>query len=91
MADEVTFEDIVESLPDDALLADGFEDALIGVAETAEGLAALYDRAKCIKIPVDRDGMTDDDANEFFDYNVIRGAVQMGPGAPVFGEIMRAK
>jgi hypothetical protein len=87
MAEDPTFQDIVEALPDDAMLADGFEDALVGMVETADGLVALYDRRKCIKILEDRDDMTEEDAEEYFDYNVIRGAV--GTGAPMFAEIMR--
>lgn len=54
------------------LNADGFEDALIGFAwpQATGAKCAVYDRNKCIEILMDRDGMTEEDANEYFDFNV---------------------
>jgi hypothetical protein len=41
-----------------ALFADGFDDALIGIARRANGDAlAAYSREKCVKVLMDRDGM----------------------------------
>ena len=55
----------------EALLADGFEDAIIGYVERFNsGPVALYDREKCIRILVERDDMDRDEAEEFFDFNV---------------------
>ena len=53
------------------LLADGFEDAFIGVAVCNGNRCAVYDQAKCIEILMERDGMTHEDAVEYFDYNVL--------------------
>jgi len=53
------------------LLADGFEDAFIGVAVRNGAECAVYDRDKCIKILIERDGMTEDEALDYFEYNVI--------------------
>ena len=66
-----------------ALFADGFDDALIGIARraTQEPLVA-YDREKCIRTLMDRDGMSREDAEEFFEFNVI--GAWMGEGTPVF-------
>jgi hypothetical protein len=66
-----------------ALFADGFDDALIGIARRANGDAlAAYSREKCVKVLMDRDGMDEAEANEFFDFNVIGSWV--GEGTPLF-------
>lgn len=67
----------------EALMADGFDKAIIGVAERC-GLAALvvYDAAKCIDILVKRDGMTHDEASEFFNFNTLGAYV--GENTPLF-------
>jgi hypothetical protein len=53
------------------LLADGFNDALIGTAERA-GMrdVAAYDAEKCIQILIDRDGMSAQEAHEFFENEI---------------------
>lgn len=68
---------------EDALLADGFEDALIGVAERINlGPVAAYDVEKIISILIKRDGMDEGEAYEFFEFN-IKGA-WMGEFTPVY-------
>lgn len=69
------------------LLADGFEEALIGTVQVFSKTIALYDRDKCIKILVKRDGMSRDDAEEYFDFNVTGSYV--GEHTPAFATIMR--
>lgn len=68
------FERIREQLNEanpEALLADGFEEALIGTAMVfSKGPVALYDRAKCIQILVERDKMSEEEAEEYFSFNV---------------------
>ena len=68
----------------EALLADGFEDALIGVGQQFYKTLAVYDRQKCIEILMERDGMTDEEAVEYFDYNVTGAWV--GENTPIFFE-----
>ena len=67
----------------EALLCDGFDDAVIGVAQriNLEPVVA-YDVDGIIKILMERDEMTHEDALEYFYYNV-QGA-WMGEGTPVF-------
>lgn len=71
------------------LLADGFEDAFIGIGHrfesTGHAMFATYDREKCIQIMIDRDGMDPDEAEEFFQFNV-EGAY-MGETTPAFVNI----
>ena len=56
----------------DVLIADGFDDAIIGIAERyGMNPVVLYDKHKCIKIMQDRDGMTEEEAIEFFYYNIV--------------------
>jgi hypothetical protein len=63
------------------LLADGFEEALIGTARRSNGMAvAVYDTNKCLEI-LSRD-MSPEDAEEYFSFNV-EGA-WMGERTPIF-------
>ena len=68
--------------PSDALLADGFEDALIGYGRQFVHDVAIYDYGRCIEILISREGMTEEDATEFFEFNVIGAWV--GPNTPIF-------
>ena len=67
----------------EALLADGFESAVVGMCERFGALPVVaYDKGKCIEILVERDGMDYEEAVEYFDFNVIGSWV--GDGTPVF-------
>lgn len=65
-----------------ALTMNGFDDAIVGVAERC-GKPALvvYDRDKCIGVLLDRDGMDREEADEFFSFN-CEGA-WVGEGTPL--------
>ena len=68
---------------EEALLADGFEDAIVGICERFGAVPVVaYDRDKCIEILMDRDGMEDEEAVEYFEFNVAGSYV--GDGTPVF-------
>ena len=62
--------------------ADGFEEALIGYGQQFNHPVAVYDTQKCLGILQDRDGMSEDEAVEYFDYNV-QGAY-VGDSTPIF-------
>lgn len=66
----------------EALYADGFEDAIIGVGRQFNTDVVVYDEAKCIEILVLRDQMTPDEAEEFFEFNVVGAYV--GDHTPIF-------
>ena len=51
------------------MLADGFEEAFVGVARQFNKPIAVYHRGKCINILM-KQGMTEDEAEEFFSFNV---------------------
>jgi len=78
----MTREDVADINPE-ALMCDGFDDAIIGMAERINlGPVVAYDVDMMIKIMVTRDGMTEEEAMEFFDYNII--GAWMGEFTPVF-------
>ncbi|GAB6440609.1 hypothetical protein bcgnr5369_02470 [Bacillus cereus] len=69
-------------LYEDVLFADGYDDAIMGFAERCGLTVVLYDSRKCIEILVERDGMTDEEAWEWFSYNVLGAYV--GEKTPMF-------
>jgi hypothetical protein len=64
------------------LLADGLEDAFIGVSCGFGPNKAIYDWDKCVDIFMTRDGMTYEEAVEWIDYNVTGAYV--GEQTPEF-------
>ena len=67
----------------DALLADGFEDAILGVAERcSQDALVVYDAEKCVEILMSRDHLSYEAAQEFFDFNVAGAWV--GVHTPLF-------
>ena len=67
---------------DKILLADGFDNAFIGVDNGHRHLKAIYDTYKVINILVERDGMDEDEALEFFEFNIAGAYV--GKHTPEF-------
>lgn len=56
----------------EAILADGFEDAFIGFAERCgSGAVAVYDFANAVKVLMGRDGMSEEEAEEYLHFNVL--------------------
>jgi|SRR5215471_1206132 len=95
----MTTEEILEALQetaDDApedeplLLADGFEDALLGTLEGCGRPTVLcYDYDRCIEILIERDGMTEPDAHEWMSFNVVGSYV--GKTTPLWLHNLRAR
>lgn len=78
-----------EQLPDDqtVVLADGLEDAFIGVGRTFNSIpVAIYNTDKVIEILMTRDVMTHEEALEFFDFNIAGAYV--GEATPIFMSVM---
>lgn len=64
------------------LKADGFDKAIIGIGNRCGQPDILaYDVNKCIQILMDQ-GMTDEEAIDYFDYNVVGSWV--GKETPIF-------
>jgi hypothetical protein len=72
---------LMEILADyEALLADGFEDALIGYSN-GTNTVAVYDYMHCIRILME-DDMTYEEAMDYMEYNVVNSYV--GEKTPIF-------
>lgn len=75
-------EQLIQENPE-VLFADGFEKALIGIGRrVGQPSLAIYDRGKCIKILCLE--MTEEEAEEYFEFNVSGSWV--GPNTPIFLE-----
>ena len=73
-------EALIEAHPEaEFLLADGFDDAIIGYHADSERL--IYSSAKAVRILVN-EGMTEEDALEHFHYNVAGSYV--GEKTPIW-------
>ena len=66
----------------DAILYDNMDDALIGIyrgdlarQDMQESSIAVYSYVKFIEIYIKRDGMSEEEAVEFYDFNVAGGYI----------------
>jgi hypothetical protein len=66
----------------ETLVADGFDEAIIGIGRQFNKNLVIYDEDKCIQILMERDGMTDEEAIEFFEFNVVGAYV--GEYTPIY-------
>jgi len=64
------------------LLADGFEEAVIGVGRQFNVEVMVYDYYKCVDVLMERDGMSIEDAVEWMEYNVV--GAYAGKDTPIF-------
>lgn len=69
---------------DPTLFADGFDDAIIGLTQdiTTGTNRVVYDKWKCEKLLIERDGMSEEVALEFLNFNTCESYV--GKGSPIF-------
>jgi hypothetical protein len=72
---------IKENYPEaQILLADGFENAFLGIGQQFNTFFSVYDKNKCIKILTKN--MSYEEAIEYFEYNVLGAYV--GENTPIF-------
>ena len=70
-------------MTDGILKADGFDDAILGLGRRCgQPDLLVYDVDKCIEILSKRDDMTQEEAVDFFEYNIV--GAWMGEGTPIF-------
>lgn len=67
----------------DIALMHDYKDALIGHTISNDINVAIYDYDNCIKILMKRDGMSYEDAEDFFSYNTMRAIPYMGEAKPI--------
>jgi hypothetical protein len=70
-------------------LAHGFDEAIIGMECMGEIPRVVYSTKLMIHILINRDGMTEDEAIEFLDFNVIGS--YLGEGTPLYVNEMTAE
>lgn len=73
-------QNFIKEINEQALFADGFDDAIIGY--DAVKFIVVYDYDKCSDILMKRDGMTRHEAHEFMEFNVVGSYV--GDFTPLF-------
>lgn len=85
--DKSDFLEVMAEINREACYPTDLEEAIIGMVERfgMEPLI-LLDRKKCLSILKERDGMDHDEAEEFFDFNVIGAWV--GKGTPCFATLI---
>lgn len=75
--------DTLAEMDPEMLMADGFDDCIVGYCYTpGPGYRAVYDVDKMIETLIKRDGMTWEEAWEYFEYNT-EGAY-VGEKTPIF-------
>ena len=81
-----TIEDLREPFlsenADDMLKVDGLDRAIIGIGRQFTQQFFVYDYDKCIEVFMTRDDMSEEDAREWMEVNVV--GAYMGPGTPTF-------
>lgn len=82
--------DILAEGEESALMADGFEDAIVGLSLAQPGRPTLvvYDYEKCVRVLTKRDGMSREDAEEFLSFNTV--GAWLGDSTPVFVNTVKA-
>lgn len=67
----------------EALTADGFDDAIVGLARRCgQPTLVAYSYAKAVNVLMERDGMSYEDAVEWMEFNVV--GAWMGPNTPIW-------
>lgn len=67
----MTIEEIKE-FAEGAIILDGLDDAIMGIAEEfGNGYRIVYSKSKIFGILMNRDGMTEEEAIEFYEYNIL--------------------
>jgi hypothetical protein len=62
----------IDEYAEGAIVLDGLNDAIIGIVEEfGNGPRILYSKNKILTILSQRDGMTSEEASEFYDYNIL--------------------
>lgn len=65
------------------LLADGFDDAIIGIDTSNEVFRIIYDKQKMADILQEKDGMSMEDSWAYLEYSVF--GAHVGEGSPIYG------
>lgn len=76
----------LDSYAEGSILLDGMEWAIVGVCEEfGKGRRIIYSKSRIITILMERDLMTQSEAEEFYDFNIL--GLYAGEQNPVFLDI----
>lgn len=76
--------------PDELIFADGYDEAILGIVASNGVEVVVYDAARVVRVLCRRDGMTLDEAESFFEFNIVGAWV--GERTPLFlRPILRGK
>jgi len=81
-SDVIDIERFKEGLEEETLLADGFDEAIVGLGERSGVEIVIYDYGKSVEILVERDELTEEDAHDHMGFNVVGSWV--GDGTPMW-------
>ena len=81
--------EVIADLALEAMIADGLDEAIIGLTDVWDSDGSIrrivaYDKQKVLEILINRDSMEEDEAEEFFQFNI--GGAYVGKGTPIFIE-----
>jgi hypothetical protein len=79
-----TIEDYnIHEFAEGAIILDGLDEAIVGITEEfGNGRRILYSKDKILDILMKRDLMTNSEAEEFYDYNIL--GLYAGEQNPIF-------
>lgn len=82
----MTREELMDAAEEEGLLlADGFDNCIIGIVQVFNKTAILYDQVLVLKQLV-KEGMSWDSAREFFEFNIVGAYV--GDATPGFAQLL---
>jgi hypothetical protein len=73
----------IEEINPDALMCDGFDEAIIGIAERINlNPVVTYDVEKMLSILIDKYDMSYDEAEEYYHFNIL--GAWLGENTPIY-------
>jgi hypothetical protein len=76
----------LSEIDENLILWNGFDDAVIGLGERCGLSVVAYSKDKIIHILMKRDKMTDEEALEYYEYNILNSYV--GENTPITIELI---
>lgn len=83
MLDREALDELADGYDEEVLVADGLDEAFIGLTAGPARMRAVYSVERIIEVFM-RDGMSEDDAREHLEFNVLGAYV--GPATPIYVE-----
>lgn len=79
----MTKQQLIDDGYDDVIFFEDFEDCIVGISHDRR---AVYSRNQMVCYMMENDGLTEEEANEYIDYNTIRSLAYINP-SPIVLEI----